>query len=81
VVKLYTVIWNVLGWNRGRETGYPELDRFPQSFEANAGLLLQLGNDRFLPDPFQFFIHQSYHSTQYRRRYGQRRKINHKQQQ
>jgi hypothetical protein len=39
----------------------------------------RLGYDRFLPNPFQFIIHQlSYYSTLYILKYWQHRKINHK---
>lgn len=31
---------------------------FPQVFQADAGIVLYLGQNRFLPYPFQFIIHQ-----------------------
>jgi hypothetical protein len=29
---------------------------FPQPLQANAGIALKLGHDRFLPNPFQFTL-------------------------
>jgi hypothetical protein len=41
------------------------LSGFPQSLQANAGLLPRTGHDHLLPNPFQFNIHESsYHLTQ-----------------
>jgi hypothetical protein len=46
--------------NPGRDNGYTEVLRgFPESLQANAGIVPQLNNDCFLPNPFQFIIHQS----------------------
>jgi hypothetical protein len=30
---------------------------FPQSVQENAGIISKLGNDRFLPYPFEFIMH------------------------
>jgi hypothetical protein len=36
---------------------------FPESLQANTGVILRLGHNRILPNPFQFTIHLlSYHS-------------------
>jgi hypothetical protein len=44
----------VLGSNLRRYTGYLNILRvFTQSVQANAGIVLRLGHDRFLPNPFQ----------------------------
>jgi hypothetical protein len=49
----------VLGSNLGREIGHPEVyHEFPQSLQANSGIILRLGHDRFLPNPFTFIIHK-----------------------
>jgi hypothetical protein len=39
---------------------------FPPFFQANAGTVLKLGYNRFLPHPFQLIIHTSlFHSMLY----------------
>jgi hypothetical protein len=50
------------------------LHGFPQHPPANAGSILELLHHHFLPDLFQFVIHQSFLSTQYRVRYWRYRK-------
>jgi hypothetical protein len=38
------------------DTSYPDQDfrGFPQYIQANSKMVLRLGQDRFLPDPYQF---------------------------
>jgi quinol-cytochrome oxidoreductase complex cytochrome b subunit len=58
----------VLGSNRSQDTCYPdwEFSWFYSFLQTHAWLVSQLGQSRFLPDPFQFIIHwSSYHSTLY----------------
>jgi hypothetical protein len=39
---------------------------FPQPFQENSGILPRLDHNSFLPNPYQFTIHQaSYHCTLY----------------
>jgi hypothetical protein len=40
--------------NIARDTGYlePGIHGFPQSLPENAGIVSQIGQDRFLPNPF-----------------------------
>jgi hypothetical protein len=65
-------IREVPGSNLGEETDYPDSSWFssvlPEECRDSA---LKLGHDRFLPNPFQFFIHLSpYQSTLYSRMLG-----------
>jgi hypothetical protein len=54
------------GWSLGRDTMYEDFRGFLQPLQANAEIICRLGHDRFLPNPFQFVIHQSSHySTLY----------------
>lgn len=39
---------------------------FPQSLQTNAGIIPQLGQESFLPNPFQFIIYHSYYHQHYR---------------
>jgi hypothetical protein len=55
---LFTRIRDVLGSNLGRGASYSEVLRdLPKSFEVNAGIVLRLGHERFLPNHFQFIYH------------------------
>jgi hypothetical protein len=55
------------------------LSRFLQFPHENAGIILRLGHDRFLPNPFQFVIYQSScRSMLHSLRYWHRRKTKHK---
>jgi hypothetical protein len=57
----------MFGSNLLRVTYCPEIFRdFPQSIEVSAGILPPLGHDGFPPNPFQFVIHELFHSTLYR---------------
>jgi hypothetical protein len=54
------------GSNLGRDTGYPEWRIKLFSLHAVAGIIPHLGQDRFLPNNFQFINHHvSHHLTLY----------------
>jgi hypothetical protein len=51
-------ILEVVGSYLDRNTSYSEvLRRSPESLQASSWFIPRLGQDRFLPNPFQFFIH------------------------
>lgn len=53
-------ILEVIGSNFGRNVGYPVGFRdLPQYLKGTAWITRRLGHHRFLPDPFEFSIHQS----------------------
>jgi hypothetical protein len=55
---LETFIREILNSNLGQDIDYPEFFHgSPQSFQANAWIALQLGQDCFLQNPFQFINH------------------------
>jgi hypothetical protein len=60
------VQWLTPGSDLGRRPAIlSEISRsFSHSLQANAGTVLKLGHDRFLPYPFQLITHlSSFHST------------------
>jgi hypothetical protein len=61
----------VLGSNLILDTAYrcEGFRGFPQPFQPNVGIALQLGHNRFLPSYFQPIIHLSYNSTSCSLRY------------
>jgi hypothetical protein len=62
------LIREVPGSNFVPEIGYPDLRfcGFPQSLQANVGIVPRFYHECFLPHPLQFDIHSSYlHSTLY----------------
>jgi hypothetical protein len=63
-LTLLFLILEVSASNLCPESGYPDCFRdFPQSIEANAGVVPERGHYRFLPHPFQLTIHLSpFHS-------------------
>lgn len=62
-ITLFTSIRDVFGSNFGRGTQWLGIIRsFPQSLQENYKLIPWLGNDRFLPNPFQFIHLSSYRS-------------------
>jgi hypothetical protein len=52
-VTLQTCSREVFVSNHGRSTDCG----FPQSLQANYGILQQLGHERFLPNPFQSIVY------------------------
>jgi hypothetical protein len=51
--------WSPVGFSTGTQTILTEVLRGSyQSLQINASICLKLGQDRFLPDHFQFFIHE-----------------------
>jgi hypothetical protein len=47
----------MIGSNMVRDTGHPEVfSGLPRSHQANVRILLRLGPDRFLRNPFHFII-------------------------
>jgi hypothetical protein len=54
-VRLETYMWEVLGLNFSRNTGYSECG-LPQSLQSNAKIVLQIGHGLFHPSPYQFTI-------------------------
>jgi hypothetical protein len=58
VLTLLTCMREVVGSNFGRYTHYSKGFRgLPQSLSENSRIILKLGDERFLPDPFQFTVH------------------------
>jgi hypothetical protein len=76
-IHICTSVQYWAGWSRGNAMGsfsdrisarmraiLTEILRgFPQSLHANAGIICELGHDRFLPHPFQFSISLSTHRS------------------
>jgi hypothetical protein len=63
---LRTCLLVVLGSNLGWVTRYPDFFSFgfPQSLQATVEIMLQLGYERFLPNPVQLVTHEAfYHPT------------------
>jgi hypothetical protein len=56
---LWTCFRDVPGLNLSRKTSYPDwgILTLPESFQANTGIVLRLGPDRFLLNPSQFITH------------------------
>jgi hypothetical protein len=72
-VRLWTCIQGVLSSNLSRGTSSPDWQvfrGFSQSPPPNSGITPLLTNDCFLPNRYQFMIHQSFHHS-----HRQRRKI------
>jgi hypothetical protein len=54
-VMLYACVQEALDPNGDPDTGYPDyVNGFPQFLLEDVELVLQLGYDRYLPNPFQF---------------------------
>jgi hypothetical protein len=64
-VPIQACIREVLGSNLGRNTEYLEVFRgFSRALQANFGIVLPLGHEQFLPNPFLFITNRSsHHST------------------
>jgi hypothetical protein len=67
-VTLCNFIRMMFGSNLSWDISYSKVfRRLPQSLQENVGIVARLGQDRVLPNPFHFLIHQSlYHSRLYR---------------
>jgi hypothetical protein len=60
MITLWTCIHQVLLSNLGRDTGSTEFfPGFPYSFYASTRTVPRLCKEHFLPNPFQYIIHQS----------------------
>jgi hypothetical protein len=66
-VTFWTCIWEVLGSNTSRDTAYLDWSfrGFPQSLVRRYLDSISIAHNRFLPNPFRFSIHQSYHLALY----------------
>ena len=64
-ITFQNFIWHVSGWNVGRATTCPEVFRFPQTLQENAGITPRLSRNGFLPNPLELKIHQSFYHRRY----------------
>jgi hypothetical protein len=55
LVTLLTRIWEVLDSNLGRHIRYLEFFSFPQSLQADAGIILLWGHDPLPSRPFAYY--------------------------
>jgi hypothetical protein len=55
-VHLYACMWDMFGSNLGRDTGYSDWDTcgFPQSLDANVGIVFRLGHDHYFASRINF---------------------------